>query len=108
MCTAIPLRNVVGVAVQTLLKTVVPLQRYLNLDTVIRGSLKMAHLGNGRLALIQELHEGSEATLVGKQLLFTRTLVFQQNPDTAIQKSQLPQTLPQHIVMKNNVAEGFW
>ena len=107
MCTTVSLGNVVGVAVQSLLESVVPLQRDLHLDAIIRLCLKMAHFGDGRFTLIQKLDKGAQPALVRKKHLFSCALIFQQDAHTAIEKCQLPQALTQHIVVENNVGKGI-
>ena len=89
MCTAVSLRDIVGVTVKAFLESIVPLQGHLDLDTLLGLCLKMANFRDRRLTLIQKLDEGAQTALVGEQLLFTGALILQEDSNATVQKSQL-------------------
>ena len=107
MGAAISLGNIVGVAIQPLLKPVVPLQGHLNLHTLIRLSLKMEDFRDWRFALVKKLDKGAQAPLIDEELFLSTAFILEQNSDTAVQKRQFAQALAQHVVVKLDVAERF-
>ena len=107
MRTAVSLRNIVGITVQAFLKTVVPLQRDLNLYAFVCLRLEMTHFGNGRLALIEKFNKSAKASLIRKELLFGGALILEENSHPTIQKSELSKAFAQNVVVKCDIAESL-
>ncbi|MNX33732.1 hypothetical protein D3C86_639640 [compost metagenome] len=82
MGATIPLRDVVGEAVDPFLIGVVPLHRHFDADAILLcGEVK--HLGMDRgLVLVQVFDEGLDATLVAEVSLAAIPLVQQTDGDT--------------------------
>lgn len=86
MGTAIPLRNIVGEAVDPFLIGVVPLHGDFDTDAVLLGG-EVEHLGVDRgLVLVQVLDEGLDAPFVAEVRLAAITLVHQTDGDAGVEE----------------------
>src|SRR6056300_972651 len=107
MSATISLGDIIGVAIQSLLKPIVPLQGHLNLHALISLSLKMKGFSDWRFTLVKKLNKGAQASLVDKELFFAAALILKKNPDTAVQKRKFAQALTQYVEVKLDVAKRF-
>ena len=107
MCAAIALGDVVGKAVDVLLKSIVPLHGDFHRDTVFALAIKMENAVDRGLVGIQMLDKGAQATFVLEDFFLARTLVGQTNAHATVQERELTQTLGENVVVEFNVGKGF-
>ena len=59
MCSTITLRNIVGVAENAFLESIIPLQRYFHSYAIVTLSLEVEHLVNRGFGLVKEIYEST-------------------------------------------------
>src|SRR5690606_34935995 len=84
--STIALRNVVGEAVDIFLKTIVPLQRHFDGNTIIALLVEMEYPVDRVLVLIQIFDKGLEAAFVSKHLVLAGAFILEQDVHTTVQE----------------------
>ena len=89
MSTAVTLWNVVGETVDVFLKTIVPLQRNFNADTVFfSGEVEDIRVDR-RFIFVEVFNKRLNATFIVEMIFFAVALVAQTNRDAGVQEGQL-------------------
>ena len=107
MGTTIPLRNVVGEAVDILLEGIIPLHGHFHGNPVFAFAVEVEHPVDRCLVGVQMLNKGSQATFVFKDFVLARAFVGQTDSHATVQKCQLAKALGKDVVMEFDVGKSF-
>jgi hypothetical protein len=105
MRAAVFLRNIIRVAIHTLLVRIIPLHRDFHLRAAI-ASLKPQHrFMHRRLAAIEVRDEGLQSAFVLEHFRFLVTFIDELDAHAGIQERQFAQALCQRLVVERDVGE---
>ena len=105
--TTVPLRDIVGVAVDILCKGIIPLQGDFHANAVVCIQLEVERFVDRSLVVVQIVDESPQTTFILVVLLATRAFVLEVYIDSGIEKCQLPYSLCQLVKVKLNVGKGL-
>ena len=106
MGTAIALGNIVGITENIFLERVIPLQRHLNPNAVIRVQLEVKGLVHHGFIQVQVIHECFQPTVVLIDFLFTTALILEDDAHARVEESQFSQALGQLLEVELDIGKG--